>query len=255
MEPEFSFSLSDDNFVTGHQKVEAGQRLMQAVSFNQPENVQKELAEGASPDFSLTDQTPLFVALDRSFNPLVELLMKAGANANHRNDMGWTPVHMAAGTDNVDALRIMRRYGAEIEVRCNRYNTALHAAVNQRCFSSLEYLLDQGVNPDRANLEGMTPLLRAAEKEDATSFKLLLEFGADRDLKDRRGRDVKSIVQQSNWVEGLQLLESVQPTRSPSRTLDQGEAPVVELKAQVAALPVDVINTGEITTIARRRPK
>jgi ankyrin repeat protein len=64
--------------------------------------------------------TPLLCAIesrapDRELR--LELLLAAGAPVNQKGINDWTPAHMAAARDDVAALRILVRRGADLTIR------------------------------------------------------------------------------------------------------------------------------------------
>jgi ankyrin repeat protein len=90
---------------------------------------------GKGVDLSFQDQggyTPLHAALERDAGryDLLELLLTAGAPVNARGVNDWTPAHMAAVRDDVEALRILAAHGADLTIRTNidDYATPLEEA-------------------------------------------------------------------------------------------------------------------------------
>ncbi|HVQ28046.1 MAG TPA: ankyrin repeat domain-containing protein [Vicinamibacteria bacterium] len=79
--------------------------------------------------------TPIHTTLDRARDDRYELLdalLKAGAPVNVKGANDWTPAHMAAARDDVDALRILVRHGADLTIRTDidDYATPLEEARN-----------------------------------------------------------------------------------------------------------------------------
>ena len=81
-------------------------------------------------DISFRDDegcTVLHSALDRELPDkyeVLELLLKHGAPVNARGLNDWTPAHMAAARDDVKALRLLVRYGADLSIRTRIDNFA-----------------------------------------------------------------------------------------------------------------------------------
>ncbi|MFD1711828.1 hypothetical protein FVQ98_16245 [Ottowia sp. GY511] len=64
--------------------------------------------------------TPLHSALKRAQPAryeLLDILLAAGAQVNAKGVSGWAPAHMAAVRDDVQALRILVRHGADLSSR------------------------------------------------------------------------------------------------------------------------------------------
>ena len=63
--------------------------------------------------------TALHAALERDADrgDLLELLLTAGAPVNAKGINDWTPAHMAAARDDVEALRVLVAHGADLTIR------------------------------------------------------------------------------------------------------------------------------------------
>ena len=116
---------------------------------------------GASPRSSnRTGATPMFLAAVNGSAPMIELLLKAGVDANGPVlSHGETALMMAARTGKPDAVKVLLSNGADI-----------HA---------------------RENLRGTDALMWAAEQGHADIVELLLEIGADVDAQSRIIRPIR----------------------------------------------------------------
>ena len=116
---------------------------------------------GASPRSSnRTGATPMFLAAVNGSAPMIELLLKAGVDANGPVlSHGETALMMAARTGKPDAVKVLLSHGADI-----------HA---------------------RENLRGTDALMWAAEQGHADIVELLLEIGADVDAQSRIIRPIR----------------------------------------------------------------
>lgn len=91
------------------------------------------LSERVDLDFRECDgYTPLHAALDRDsdVHAVLEMLLTAGAPVNAKGINDWTPAHMAAARDDVESLRILIRFGADLSIRTDidDYATPLEEA-------------------------------------------------------------------------------------------------------------------------------
>lgn len=89
--------------------------------------------------------TPLHAALERQASdrhPVLELLLQHGASVDLKGPNDWTPAHMAAALDDVEALRILVRYGADLSIRTqiDDYATPLEEARNLGKLKAAAYL-------------------------------------------------------------------------------------------------------------------
>lgn len=93
--------------------------------------------------------TVLHSALDREGferHELLELLLDAGADVNAKGVNDWTPAHMAAVREDLEALRILVRNGADLSIRTNidSYATPLEEARHLRKSAAVEFLEAMG---------------------------------------------------------------------------------------------------------------
>jgi ankyrin repeat protein len=97
------------------------------------------------------DQTPLIVAADSGCKDIVEMLLQAGANIEHRNDQG---------------------------------ETALISAAQEGHKEIVQMLLDAGANVNQENADGETALdLAVRLRQNKDLINLLLEYGAFSEAK------------------------------------------------------------------------
>ena len=80
------------------------------------------------------------------------------------------------------------------EELCITGNTALHLAARENYPRMVELLLQKEVDPNAADIDGRVPLVEAALWGRVENVKLLLKYGADKELECvRRGRLLKAI--------------------------------------------------------------
>ena len=81
---------------------------------------------------------PLHIAAWQQHADVVELLLRAGADANARGDKDRTPLHYAVhegGQDSTPIVRLLLRHGADRRLRDMGGNTPLRWAILQFDFS------------------------------------------------------------------------------------------------------------------------
>jgi ankyrin repeat protein len=89
--------------------------------------------------------TPLHTALELEREDKYELLdalLSAGAPVNLKGLNDWTPAHMAAAQDDVEALRVLVRHGADLTIRTDidDHATPLEEARNLGKGRAISYL-------------------------------------------------------------------------------------------------------------------
>ena len=131
-------------------------------------------------------KTLLHLALETRSHDMVRILVRAGARCdNHNDDLGVSPVHVAADQDDLESLKILMETGSKNQANINNMmrngRTALHIAAEKGNNEILEYILSKEAldNVDAEDLMGrQTPLYLAAKNGHLRSVKLLLEHGA-----------------------------------------------------------------------------
>jgi ankyrin repeat protein len=139
------------------------------------------LSEGADPHTVDTEGVPAILhAADTGRVDLVQPLLDAGASLAATDNIGWTPL-MAATVSTSDPsglVRFLLDQGANAN-HVAREDTPLTIASSEADLAVVTLLLDHGADPDLRRPDGWTPLMLAAFKGDAERVRLLLEHGAD----------------------------------------------------------------------------
>jgi ankyrin repeat protein len=143
----------------------------------------------------------------------VRILLKAGVNPDTKKDGTYTPLCTAIRDDRADILRLLLSNRADPNIMASEYPTfkcvthnrvhflpmlvaagadlhtpkgILETAVSSNNIEALNWLLDQGVNPNDKSPKGMTPLTTAIRDDRTEMVDLLLLRGADPHM---RGED------------------------------------------------------------------
>jgi ankyrin repeat protein len=109
--------------------------------------------------------TPLHIAILLENLPAVRLLLKEGANITAAvGNLDLCPLHLAASTGNLRIVESLILSGADINASSPQSGlTALHYASNRAPWSLISFLLQKGANIDARNNAGATPCLVAAQ--------------------------------------------------------------------------------------------
>ncbi|VDN84547.1 unnamed protein product, partial [Brugia pahangi] len=145
-----------------------------------------DLKSGGSQPFNVDMQTEsnhdtaLTLAATGGHDSLVELLITRGANIEHKDKKGFTPIILAATGGHVNVVEILLNHGANIEAQSDRTkDTALSLACSGGRKEVVELLLKRGANKEHRNVSDYTPLSLAASGGYVDIVNLLLNNGAE----------------------------------------------------------------------------
>jgi ankyrin repeat protein len=159
---------------------------------------------------------------DRDHLEIITLLLEKGANPNARVrentltrtifTMQWffedgaTAFARAAESSDTELMTLLLKHGADPTIPTANGDTALTLAggigwvegvtyerSRQENVEAVRMLLDLGLDPNGANIEGRTPLMGAALKGRNDVVRLLVERGARLELRDRGSRDTDKV--------------------------------------------------------------
>ena len=163
--------------------------LHEAVFHNQVKMVKLLLGAGANPDVQIRSRrgmTALHKATKEGYIDIVKILLSAGANPNIVDTVNRSPLHYAIEYGHVDLVRILIDAGVHLDISKGEYwsnyrkdTTVLHMAITNEDTAMVKLLLNAGANPDIKNWRDWTPLHRVAWLGSTDLAKLLLDAGAD----------------------------------------------------------------------------
>lgn len=148
-------------------------------------------------------RTPLSIAaMYDGASENVRLMIEKGADVKARDESGATPLANAATVNNVEAARILLAKGAEVNATDEAgFTPLINAAGNgDRSAGMVKLLLDHGAKVNVTTIASLemvkngpirlgllTPLILAAPQGNYETVALLVNAGADVNVKDARG--------------------------------------------------------------------
>ncbi len=170
---------------------------------------------GEAPDEELVDVpesvTRIFEAVRAGDDARLRAALAAGADLKHPACRSL--LHAAVEFDSAAAIPVLLAAGAPAGERLEEYRgeTALHLAVRKGSRELASLLLDGGapanIQGDENHSDGLTPLQCAVEANDLECMKLLLEKGADANMRSYDGRTPLFIaVQQGRYRAAAALI-------------------------------------------------
>jgi len=151
------------------------------------------LAAGAEPDAAAADGgTPLLAAIAMARTQAVKTLLAAGADASAANQKGVAPLLCSIEHGRTQVTQRLLAAGADVGAADQDGRTPLLAACDhylaEQGLKVARKLVDAGADVNAARTDdGTTPLLRAIERENAEIARLLIAAGADPNKADGQG--------------------------------------------------------------------
>jgi len=133
--------------------------------------------------------------------------LEHGAQINLKLVDGKTPLHLAIQQSLVDLITFLLAKGADPKVKTQQNVSCLHFAASEGDKPTIEKFLGYGNNVNEQNTNGKTPLHVAAEKNHIDALKVLLNAGANKNLKDAWGR----LAEECGKVTAYRMLNSHKP--------------------------------------------
>ncbi len=206
--------------------------------------------ETASPNVykNLTAQSVLDVAIQCNDMPMVSKALEDGADPDHKDDAGWTPLMYAVGVlQNPAMIEMLAKAGASFTKGPDAYfdndgstrpeSNALHLALKDaslRLWHEADVIFDTVMNLcpkedlDTRMALGETPAIHFAVgrnsqlKPDNERLIKLIEAGIDPHLTDDEGNSVESIMQKKGC---LDVLEAIQVRMSENNLMANEPTP------------------------------
>lgn len=147
------------------------------------------LREGANVNETDVDlSSPLHYAAKYSDYEVCKLLIDNGAYVNVSCTLKTTPLHYATKNGKDDVAELLLENGANVNAKDQYYDTPLHHSAEH---GNVESLILHGADVNARNILAQTPLYVAASRCKVKNVKLLLEAGADPEIKDNKGVSAK----------------------------------------------------------------
>lgn len=184
--------------------------LFTALAYRQASAVDAGKADSADPTVdtpSATGKTALMRAARNRQLDRVTMLLDAGADANRANDNGGTPLMYAALGGDPRIVKLILDHDVDLNAKAENGWSAVMIAAAKGYAEILEMLLDKGADPTLADVYNWTPLMRAGFEKRASVVKLLLED--DRVKINRRGENgitALHLATTQGYVEIVRLL-------------------------------------------------
>ncbi|MFD1630070.1 ankyrin repeat domain-containing protein [Pseudopedobacter beijingensis] len=127
------------------------------------ENVKKLLSEVGIDALDGYQRTSLIWTAFYNNMVLLKWLIDNGANINHQDRNGFSALHFAVKEQRFDAIEILIKNKADLELKDSNGNTPLMDAIfnSKGDYKIVALFIDSGANPDNVNNHEITPRLLA----------------------------------------------------------------------------------------------
>uniref|UniRef100_A0A915Q6N0 Poly [ADP-ribose] polymerase n=1 Tax=Setaria digitata TaxID=48799 RepID=A0A915Q6N0_9BILA len=189
--------------------------------------------EGAEDVYDLLrgDDAVLEAAKEGDVEKIRKIVIPATVNCRDVRGRFSTPLHLAAGYNNLEVARFLLENGAEVNLKDKGGLIPLH---NASSFGHLEIaglLIEYGAEVNHPDKWGYTPLHEAAQKGRTQICSLLLNNGADITLKNNEGLTALDITSTEDTKE-LLMARSALP-------VDLKKLPALHIVSEADELSVD----------------
>jgi len=135
-----------------------------------------------------TDDTPaIILASSCGAAETVERLIEMGADTETQYEKeGWRPLHIAAQRNHVHVAQVLLNSGALVDAEDNRKAKPIQWALKHKYFEFAELLLQFGADIDIRWREGYAFLNHEAKDGRNDTLRFMLQHGADPNTRDQR---------------------------------------------------------------------
>ena len=145
-------------------------------------------------------------AAETGNRPAVALFLEARVNPEIHDELGWTPLMLAAFNGHNEVISTLIKHHANIHASDLLGNTALHWAVDAGQTSSAKLLLENLADVNARNNSGITPLFLATIRRRLGDVLLLIDSGANLNLTTHDGSTALHIAAAEGYTEIVRTL-------------------------------------------------
>ncbi len=171
--------------------------------------IREKIARGENVDAANNEGRTLLIEAMSIYDPTVRnaavmMLLKGGADVNHKDSGNNTPLHYAVSYGMIDTVKVLVENGADVNKGADIKHTALGNAILRGNIPMIEYLVNSGAAVDAqavklaADISGHNNM-----NTGSLILKLFIEKGVDFDMPDEQGRPVSDYIRLSRIDEHI----------------------------------------------------
>ena len=188
--------------------------LLKAVNNGEIDVVRLFIESGMSPDTKIKlgnyNVPVIFYALEHKNEEIVKLLTHMGANLE-ASAAGVTVLMKAVEKASVSTLELMIEKGVNVNKFGEHGVTPLMVAIEEENDGATWLLINSKANINAKDKFGLTPLMRAVREGNVEIAKELIKRGADIHAESKRGLKVYNMIGEKNKEALEVLLEEAKP--------------------------------------------
>jgi len=166
--------------------------LNKAIMREDMEDIETLIASGVDPNArGKGGRTCIMSAVYKHRPQILPLLLAMdGIDLNVRDKRGFSALHLAASTNNFDAIQMIVNsyHNFDINIQDNTGQTPLHLAIQKAELQLVQLLLSAKAQVNITDKNGVSPLLMSSRTAHVDVFSAILDSGGDVNLADTRGR-------------------------------------------------------------------
>ncbi len=183
-------------------------KLFDAIHSKDSKKVNAQLDAGINANVKNKEgQTPLHYAARFNDTMSARLLLKFEAKVDGLNNIGETPLMIAAIQGHLEMVKLLHRYGAQINPSTQW--TPLSYAASGGFIPVIEYLIQNGADLDKRSINGISPLMMAIRQNHPEAALFLINQGASATDQSADGRSIWQWATQHKQTTVLKKLKEL----------------------------------------------
>lgn len=145
--------------------------------------------------------------LYKIFFILLLIIASFNARADIKLIAGITPLMQAVGNNDIEGVDFFCKSSPQVINKINLGGaTALHISARNRNIIIMEKLLKCNANPNVKDIEGWTPIMRAASFSDELAIKKLIQYGSKLNSRNNNNESLMNIAVKSNCIKCIDTI-------------------------------------------------